>query len=101
MKITMTPTRIFVTAARYTESQRSQVMGLRRELASLAKTRSMLAARRKTLITRMQSETTANPKRMLQREIAAIREQMCEQSVRRTSILSKLADLRVASIIGE
>lgn len=101
MKITMTPTRIFVTAARYTESQRAQVMGLRRELESMKKTRTMLAARRTALITRMHSETTANPKRMLQREIAAIREQMREQSVRKTAILSKLADLRVASIIGE
>ena len=97
----MARVRIQVAAGRYSEDQRAQVMGLRRDLEALKKTRSLLVSRRSALIERLKTETTATPKKMLQRDIALIRDQLQEQSTRKAAIISMLDDLRVASIIGE
>lgn len=99
MKITMSSTRI-VLAARYSESQRTRIMGFRRELAAIKKTRDLLVSRRTALRNKIQSETTANPKRLLQRELGHVRDQIKELASRKTRIESQLSDIRLASIMG-
>ena len=98
MKITMS--RTCIVAAAYTEAQRVQMAGYRRELSALAITRAKLVARRTALKTRYQTETTAASKKMLLRELGHVREQIKEIAARKIAVMSKLADLRLSRFLN-
>lgn len=89
-----------VLAARYTAAQRSEVLGYRRQLASLKNTRELLISKRADLLSSLKTETMAGPSSRLRHELSLVRSQLQEVSAQRRRIGQKLQQLRMNSYLN-